>query len=232
MILSANSSSNSCDIPAADIRVERHHVPGIGRVLAGRRLGGVEHAQRTRPELDQLRHAAGLHVAVGREQVLHGLGADAPFERAIDVRIEARGRELRSLMQCEMQAVERPGGRLELIELAPERLGQLLATDQLLERLVHIERARHELPGAHRAAVGERDAAGAAALHEDAVDRDLRLVAAAGRDEGLHQAARQVERAALAELIAAFEVEGADDRAHRARLRQRVDEPGTEQRHS
>ncbi len=43
-------------------------------------------------------------------------------------------------------------------------------------------------------------------------------------------AARQVARAALAELVAALQVEGADHRAHRARLRHGVDEPGPEQR--
>ena len=61
--------------------------------------------------------------------------------------------------------------------------------------------------------------------------RDLRRERPAGRDEGLHQAARQIERAALAELVAALQVEGADHRAHRARLRQGVDQPGAEQRH-
>ena len=42
--------------------------------------------------------------------------------------------------------------------------------------------------------------------------------------------ARQIARAALAELIAALQVEGADHRAHRARLRHGVHEPGAEQR--
>ena len=59
----------------------------------------------------------------------------------------------------------------------------------------------------------------------------LRLIAAAGGDEGLHQPAREIERAALAELVAALEIEGADHRAHRRGLRQRICEPGAEQRH-
>ena len=54
---------------------------------------------------------------------------------------------------------------------------------------------------------------------------------AAGRDERLHQPAREIERAAAAELITALQVEGADHRSHRARLRQRVGQPGAEQRH-
>ena len=91
-------------------------------------------------------------------------------------------------------------------------------------------RAGNELPRPHGLAVGEHDAAGAAALDQDAVDRDLRLERAARGDEGFHQAARQIERAALAELIAGVEIEGADHRAHRARLRQGVGEPGAEQR--
>ena len=59
---------------------------------------------------------------------------------------------------------------------------------------------------------------------------DLRCEPPAGRDECLHQAAREIERAALAELVAALQIEGADHRAHRAGLRQRVDQPGAEQR--
>ena len=70
-----------------------------------------------------------------------------------------------------------------------------------------------------------------AVLDHDAVDVDLRLEGAAGGDEGLHQAARQIERAALAELVAALQIEGADHRAHRPGLRHRVDQPGAEQRH-
>jgi hypothetical protein len=50
-------------------------------------------------------------------------------------------------------------------------------------------------------------------------------------DEGFHQAARQIERAALTELIAAFKIEGANDRAHRAAFGQRVGEPRAEQRY-
>jgi hypothetical protein len=96
--------------------------------------------------------------------------------------------------------------------------------------VVHVDGARHELPGAHGTPVGERYARGAAALDHDALDLRLRLVGAAGGDKGLHQPARQIERAALAELVAGLQVEGADDGAHRARLRQRVSEPRAEQR--
>ena len=62
------------------------------------------------------------------------------------------------------------------------------------------------------------------------VELDLRREAPARRDEGLEQRAREIARAALAELVAALQVEGADHRAHRAGLRQRVDQPGAEQR--
>ena len=87
------------------------------------------------------------------------------------------------------------------------------------------------LPALHGAAVVERDAGGAAAFDHDAIDAGLRQIAAAGGDERLHQAAGEIERAAPAELIAALQVEGADHRTHRARLRQRVGQPGAEQRH-
>ena len=46
----------------------------------------------------------------------------------------------------------------------------------------------------------------------------------------LHQPAREIERAALTELIAGLQIERANHRAHRARLREGVDEPGAEQR--
>ena len=94
---------------------------------------------------------------------------------------------------------------------------------------MHIERAGDEL-GAHRTAIRERDPIRVPAFDNNAIDPDLRLVAAARRNKSLHQAARQIERATLAELVTAFEIEGADHRAHRARLRQRVDKPSAEQR--
>ena len=71
---------------------------------------------------------------------------------------------------------------------------------------MNISGARHELPRAHGALVGERNAGGVAALDDDAGDVRLRLVGAAGGDERLHQAARQIERAALAELVAGLQV--------------------------
>jgi hypothetical protein len=52
-----------------------------------------------------------------REQLLHGLGADAPFERAVDVRIERRGGKARAFVQREMQPEQRPVGVLEAVEL-------------------------------------------------------------------------------------------------------------------
>ena len=52
---------------------------------------------------------------------------------------------------------------------------------------------------------------------------------AAGRDEGFHQPAGQIERTALAQLIAAFQVECANHRAHRRSLRQSVHQPRAEQ---
>ena len=79
-------------------------------------------------------------------------------------------------------------------------------------------------------AVGEHDAARASAFDQDAVDGDLRRKRSARGDESLHQAAREIERAALTELVAGFEIEGADHRAHRARLRQGIGQPGAEQR--
>jgi hypothetical protein len=79
----------------------------------------------------------------------------------------------------------------------------LLAADQRFESLVHIERAGHEARP-HRPSVRQHDAAGRAAFDQNALDRDLRLITAACRDESFHQAARQIERAALTELIAAF----------------------------
>ena len=159
---------------AAGVRLERHHVPRVGGVLAGRRLGRVDQAQRTRAELHQRGHAAGLHIAVRGEQVRHRVGADAPFERAIDVRIERLRGEARALVQGQMQAEQRPGGVLEAIEPRLQRLRQLLAADQALERLVHVDGAGDELPGPHDAAVVERDPGRASALDHDAIDPHLR----------------------------------------------------------
>ena len=68
-------------------------------------------------------------------------------------------------------------------------------------------------------------------FEHDAADVDLRLEGSASGDEGFHQAARQIERTALTELIARLEIEGANDRAGGARLRHGVGEPGAEQRH-
>ena len=83
----------------------------------------------------------------------------------------------RALVQREMQPEQRPGVYLKPSSFLQESLRQLLAADHVLEGLVHVERAGDELPGAHGAAVGERDAGRAAAFDHDAVDRDLRLEA-------------------------------------------------------
>jgi hypothetical protein len=77
-------------------------------------------------------------------------------------------------MEREMEPIKRPGGVLEAVELAAERLEQLLAANKRLERLMHIERAGNEF-GAHRAAVRERDSARAPAFDNDAINCDLRL---------------------------------------------------------
>src|SRR5215469_1428725 len=142
--------------------------------------------------------------------------------------IEARRGKARAFMQREVEPVDRPRGISKAVELAAERLGQLPAANKLLERLMHVERAGDE-SGPHRAAVRERNSGRLPAFDKNAIDRDLRLVMPARSNERLHQAARQIERAALAELVTGFEIEGANHRAHRAR-RQRVDEPSAEQR--
>ena len=214
----------------ADVGIERHHMPGIGRRLAGRRLRRVEQAERSRAELDHLRHAAGLGVLVRREQVVHGLRADAPFLGTVDVRIEFFRGKARAFIERQMQSEQAPLRVLELVDLVEERLRQLRAADELLEGLMHVEGRGDELGRADGAAVGQRDAGRLAAFDDDAVDSDLWLKRAAGGDETFHQSARQIERAALAELIAALQVEGADHRTHRAGFRCGVDQPGSEQR--
>src|SRR5262245_59839343 len=50
----------------------------------GRRLCWIDHAQRAGPELHDARHAVGLDVLEGGKQILHCLGADAPFQRPVD----------------------------------------------------------------------------------------------------------------------------------------------------
>ena len=188
-------------------------------------------AQRPGAELHQFRYAAGLHVLMRGEQILHGLGADRPFQRTVDVRIEIFRGEARTLVERQVQAEQAPFRVLEAVELFQEGRRQLLAADQRFECLMHVERGGDELPRAHRATVVERDAGRLAVLDDDPVDADLWLISAAGGDEFLHQSAREIKRSALAKLVAAIEIEGADRRAHRRRLRQRVGEPGAEQRH-
>src|SRR5258705_9321791 len=139
-------------------------------------------------------------------KLLHGVGADAPLQRAVDIRLEACRPEARTIVEREVQAEQCPGRVLKTIELAAEVLRELAAPDHALEGLVHIDGARHELIRTHAAPVGKLDAGCAATLDQNALDMRLRRKAAAGRDKGLHQAARQIERAALAELIAGLQV--------------------------
>ena len=141
---------------------------------------------------------------------------------------DGRGKA-RAFVQREMQAEQRPVGVLEAVEFLEECRRQLRPADQCLEGLMHVERGSDEALRPHGAAVGEDNAAGAAAFDQNAVDRHLRRERAAGGNECFHQPARQIERSALAELVTGVEIEGADHRSHRARLRQRVGEPGAEQ---
>ena len=92
-----------------------------------------------------------------------------------------------------MQAEQAPCRVLEPVQLLQERGRQLLASDHAFKCLVHVEGGSDELSGAHGTAVGQFDPGGAAILDDDVVDIDLRLESAAGGDEGLHQAARQIE---------------------------------------
>jgi hypothetical protein len=121
----------------------------------------------------------------GREQFVHGLGAEAPFQRVMQVRIEFLRGEAHRLVQRQMQPVERPAGVLETIELVQERRRKLRPADVFLERLVHVHGRGDELPRPHGAAVFQRDAGRLATLDDDAVEFDLGGEAPAGGDEGL-----------------------------------------------
>src|SRR5262249_44080010 len=161
-------------------------------VLAWRRLRRVEQTQRSRAKLHKLGNAAGLDILVGREKVLHRFRADAPFERTIDIGVEFFGGKSRAFIKREMQTEKAPGRVLERIELFEKCGGQLLAPDQVLECLMHIERRGDELFRAHGAAVGQFYASGPAILDDDATDIDLRLESTAGGNEGFHQSTREV----------------------------------------
>ena len=128
-----------------------------------------------------------------------------------------------------MQTKQAPGRVLESVELVEKRGRQLLAPDQALERLMHVERRGDKLFRTHGAAVSQLNAGCPAVLDDNAADIDLRLERAAGGNEGLHQSARQVEGTALTELVAALQVEGANDRAHGRGLGERIHQPGAEQ---
>src|SRR5260370_36115117 len=145
-----------------------------------------------------------------RDQLVHGLRAEAPFQRAVDVRIEFLRVEAHRLAQRQMQAEDRPLGGLKFVELLQKRGRKLRASDVVLAGLMHVQRAGYELPGAHGASVLESYSGRLAALDHDAAELDLRREPPTARDECLHQAARQVGRAALAELVAALQIEGAD----------------------
>ena len=166
---------------------ERHDVPGIGRVLAGRRLGRIDHAERPRAELHDLRHAVRHHVLVRGEQFSIVSAPRLHFSVRWMFGSNFSGVEAHRLVQREVQAEERPRGVLEVVELLQERRRKLLAADVVLEGLVHVEGRGDELPGPHGAAVLQRDAGRLAALDDDAVELDLRRKAPAGGDEGLEQ---------------------------------------------
>ncbi len=167
-------------------------------MLSGRSLCRVEQAERPRSELHKLRHAPGLDVLMRREQILHGLGADAPLQGTVDVGIEFFRRETRALVEREMQAEQTPCRVLEAIEFLEKCGGQLFAANQSFESLVYVERRGHELPGAHGPSISQFDACRASGFDDNTVDVHLRCKRAAGGYEGFHQAARQIERAALA----------------------------------
>src|SRR5260370_19003482 len=145
-----------------------------------------------------------------RDQLVHGLRAEAPFQRAVDIRIEFLRVEAHRLAQRQMQAEDRPFGVLKFIELLQERGRKLRASDVVLEGLMHVQRAGAELPGAPGASVLDSYSGRLAALDHDPVELDLWREPPPGPDECLHRAPRQVGRAALAELVAALQIEGAD----------------------
>src|SRR4029078_12040733 len=107
-------------------------------VLARRGLCRVEEAERPRSGLQQLRHGAGLRVVMSREQVLRGLGANAPLQRAVDVRVKFLGGETRTFVEREMQSEQAPRGVLESVEFFEESSRQLITPDQALKRLIHV----------------------------------------------------------------------------------------------
>src|SRR4051794_28587816 len=94
-----------------------------------------------------------------------------------------------------------------------------------------IERARHEPTRSHRSPVTQLDPGRLPPFQDDPRDIDLRLECAACSDERLHKPANEIERASLTELIAALEIECADDRSHGTRFRHGIREPCPEQRH-
>ena len=93
----------------------------IGRVLARRRLTRIDEAERAGAELNYRRHPARLDVVVGRNEVRHRLGADAPFQRPTNVLVETFGGETRRLVQGQVQAEQRPSGVFEIVELLLKR---------------------------------------------------------------------------------------------------------------
>src|SRR5436190_18150361 len=112
-----------------------------------------------------------------------------------------------------MQAEQAPGRVLKTVEPFQKCGGKLLASDQTLERLMHVERGSDKLPRPHGTAVGKFHARRAAILDDDTIDTGLRLERAPRRDEGFHQPACEIQRTALAQLITAFQVESAEYRA-------------------
>src|ERR1700731_3308827 len=82
-------------------------MPGIGRMLSGRRLRRVKQAQRTGAELNCARNSVVVDIVKGGKDIPHGFGANTPFQRAVDVGVELLGQEsgLSSRARCSPKSV-------------------------------------------------------------------------------------------------------------------------------
>src|SRR5262249_31725626 len=152
----------------------------------------IEQTQRTRSKLQDLWDAASLNILMRREQIVHRLGADTPFQCAIDVGVEAFRRKTRAFIESQMQAEQTPGSVLKVVDLLKKRSGQLRATDECLKGLMHIKRRSNELPCPDCSAVSQLDTAGPPVFDDDAINADLRLERAAGGNECFHQSAGEI----------------------------------------
>src|SRR5262249_21935731 len=127
---------------------------------------------------------------MGSDKILHRLRAETPFQGTMDVWVKRFSLETGGLMHGQMQAEQRPSSVLEIVDLLEERGRKLVAADEVLERLVHVKSGGHKLLRPHRASVGQDNARRLSSFEQNALDVDLRLIAAAGRDERLHEPAR------------------------------------------